>query len=49
MRKSWRSEAPEDGAGEVLLALSLRSAESGKPKAFLTQRAGTRPEGLQNG
>ena len=48
VRKSQRSEAPEDGSGEVLHALSLRSAESGKHKAFLANRSGARPEGLWN-
>ncbi len=48
VRKSWHSEAPENGSGEVLPALSLRSAELGKHKAFLANRSGARPEGLWN-
>ena len=49
VRKSQRSEAPEDGSGEVPHALSLRSAEQGKHKAFLANRSGARPQGLRNG
>ena len=48
VRKSKRSEAPEDGTGEVPHALSLRSAESGMHKAFLMNRSGARPEVLRN-
>ena len=47
-RKSWRSEAPEDGSVEVLHALRLRSAESGMHQAFLMNRSGARPEVLRN-
>ena len=49
VRKSWHSEAPEDGSGEVLHALSLRSAEPGIYKKFLVNRSGTRFERLRNG
>ena len=49
VRKSQRSEPPEDGSGEVPHALSLRSAEMGKHKAFLSNRSGARPQGLRNG
>ena len=49
VRKSQRSEAPEDGSGEVLHALSLRSAEPGIYKKFLANRSGARLEGLRNG
>ncbi len=48
VRKSQRSEAPEDGSGEVLHALSLRSAEPGIYKKFLANRSGARPPGLRN-
>ena len=48
VRKSWHSEAPEDGSGEVLHALSLRSAETGIDKQFLLNRSGARPEGFRN-
>ena len=48
-RKSYHSGAPEDGTGEVLLALSLRSAEPGIYKKFLVNRSGARPQGLRNG
>ena len=47
-RKSWRSEAPEDGSVEVLHALRLRSAELGNHKDFLVNRSGARPEVLRN-
>ena len=45
VRKSWHSEAQENGSGEVLPALSLRSAETGIYKKFLSNRSGTRPDG----
>ena len=46
VRKSWHSEAPENGSGEVLPALSLRSAESGMHQAFLMNRSDTCSKGF---
>ena len=48
VRKSQRSEAPEDGSGEVPHALSLRSAELGIDQQFPANRSGTRPPGVRN-
>ena len=48
VRKSQRSEAPEDGSGEVQHALSLRSAELGIDQQFPANRSGARPPGLRN-
>ena len=48
VRKSQRSETPEDGSGEVPHALSLRSAELGIDQQFPANRSGARPQGFRN-
>ena len=45
---SKRPECQTDGAGEGRRARSLRSAEMGIDQQFLSNRSGTRPQGLRN-
>ena len=49
VRKSNRPEATEDGTDAGLQTRSLRSAETGIDKQFLSNRSGARPEGLWDG